>query len=198
MLLAHLGQSPRVESSAYIAPSATVCGDVAIGAHCRIMHGASIVAEGSRIEIGDYCIIMENAVVRSTGRHSTRVGRHCLVGPTAHLVGCIVEDEVFIATGAAVFHGARLGKGSEVRINGIVHLRSVVPPGETVPIGWVAVGDPVRILPPDRHEEIWAPQKPLNFPLFVYGVDREEADVVKITTGLSDALQSHRDDSVVS
>jgi hypothetical protein len=67
-----------------------------------------------------------------------------------------------------------------------------------VPIGWVAVGDPVRILPPDRHEEIWALQKPLNFPLFVYGVDREEADMVKITTGLSDALQSHRDDSVVS
>jgi carbonic anhydrase/acetyltransferase-like protein (isoleucine patch superfamily) len=120
------------------------------------------------------------------------------LGPTAHLVGCIVEDEVFIATGAAVFHGARLGKGSEVRINGVVHLRSVVPPGETVPIGWVAVGDPVRILPPDRHEEIWALQKPLNFPLFVYGVDREEADMVKITTGLSDALQSHRDDSVVS
>ena len=78
------------------------------------------------------------------------------------------------------------------------HLRSFVPPGETVPIGWVAVGDPVRILPPDRHEEILALQKPLNFPLFVYGVDRAEADMVKITKGLSDALQSHRDDSVVS
>jgi hypothetical protein len=38
----------------------------------------------------------------------------------------------------------------------------------------------------------------LNFPLFVYGVDREQADMVKITKGLSDALQSHRDDSVVS
>jgi hypothetical protein len=77
MLLSHLGQSPRVESSAYVAPTATVCGDVSIGAHSRIMHGASIVAEGGRIEIGDYCIIMENAVVRSTGRHSARVGRHC-------------------------------------------------------------------------------------------------------------------------
>jgi carbonic anhydrase/acetyltransferase-like protein (isoleucine patch superfamily) len=198
MLLSHLGQSPRVEPSAYVAPTATVCGDVVIGANCRIMHGASIVAEGGRIEIGDCCIIMENAVVRSTGRHSTRVGRHCLVGPNAHLVGCIVEDEVFIATGAAVFHGARLGKGSEVRINGVVHLRSFLPPGETVPIGWVAVGDPIRILPPDRHEEIWAIQKPLNFPLFVYGFDRAEADMVKITKSLSDALGSHRDDSVVS
>ena len=198
MLFSHLGQSPRVEPSAYVAPSATVCGDVMIGANCRIMHGASIVAEGGRIEIGECCIIMENAVVRSTGRHSARIGRHCLIGPNAHLVGCIVEDEVFIATGAAVFHGARLGKRSEVRINGVVHLRSFLPPGETVPIGWVAVGDPIRILPPDRHEEIWEIQKPLNFPLFVYGFDCPETDMVKIAKSLSDALGSHRDDSVVS
>ena len=75
MLLTHLGRSPHVEPTAYVAPTATVCGDVAIGAHCRIMHGASIVAEGGRIEIGECCIIMENAVVRSTGRHSTRIGR---------------------------------------------------------------------------------------------------------------------------
>ncbi|MBI4590458.1 MAG: hypothetical protein HY725_16635 [Candidatus Rokubacteria bacterium] len=107
MLLSHVGRSPRIEPSAYVAPTATVCGDVVIGAKCRIMHGASIVAEGGQIEIGECCIIMENAVVRSTGRHSTRIGSHCLVGPNAHLVGCVVEDEVFIATGAAIFHGAR-------------------------------------------------------------------------------------------
>jgi hypothetical protein len=85
-----------------------------------------------------------------------------------------------------------------VRINGVVHLRSSLPPGETVPIGWVAVGDPIKILPPDRHEDIWAVQKPLNFPLFVYGFDRPDADMVKITKRLSDALASHRDDAVVS
>jgi carbonic anhydrase/acetyltransferase-like protein (isoleucine patch superfamily) len=198
MLLTHLGQTPRVAPSAYVAPTAAVCGDVAIGAHCRIMHGASIIAEGGRIEVGEYCIVMENAVIRSTGRHSTRIGSHCLIGPNAHLVGCTVEDEVFIATGVAIFHGARLGKGSEVRVNGVVHLQSSLPPGETVPIGWVAVGDPIKILPPDRHDEIWAIQKPLNFPLFVYGFDRAEADMVKITKSLSDALASHRDDTVVS
>jgi carbonic anhydrase/acetyltransferase-like protein (isoleucine patch superfamily) len=154
MLLTHLGKRPRVEPSAYLAPTATVCGDVAIAAHCRIMHGASIIAEGGRIEIGECCIVMENAVIRSAGRHSTRFGNSCLIAPNAHLVGCTVEDEVFIATGAAIFHGAHLGRGSEVRINGVVHLRSTLPPGETVPIGWVAVGDPIRILPSDRHEDI--------------------------------------------
>jgi carbonic anhydrase/acetyltransferase-like protein (isoleucine patch superfamily) len=197
MLLSHLGLSPRVAESAYVAPTATVCGDVVIGADCRIMHGASIVAEGGRIEIGECCVVLENAVIRSTARHSTRIGDHCLVGPNAHVVGCVVEDEVFIATGAAIFHGALLGKGSEVRINGVVHLRSVLEPGAVVPIGHVAVGDPIRMLSPDRHDEIWAIQKPLNFPLFVYGFDRAEADMVKITKRLVDALASHKDDEVV-
>ena len=135
MLLSHLGRSPQIDPRAYIAPTATLCGDVVVGAGSRIMHGASIVAEGGRIEIGACCIVMENAVVRSTARHATRIGSHCLVGPHAHLVGCVVEDEVFIATGAAIFHGAHLGKGSEVRINAVVHLESRLPPGETVPIG---------------------------------------------------------------
>jgi carbonic anhydrase/acetyltransferase-like protein (isoleucine patch superfamily) len=162
------------------------------------MHGASLVAEGGRIEIGTCCIVMENAVVRSTGRHSTRIGAHCLVGPNTHLVGCTVDDEVFMATGAAVFHGARLGKGSEVRINGVVHLMSVLPPGETVPIGWVAVGDPIKILPPDQHDQIWAIQRPLNFPLVAYGFERPDADMVRITKSLSHLLGSHRDDTIVS
>jgi carbonic anhydrase/acetyltransferase-like protein (isoleucine patch superfamily) len=168
-----------------------------IGAECRIMHGASVVAEGGRIEIGECCIVLENAVIRSTARHSTQIGSHCLVGPNAHVVGCVVEDEVFIATGAAIFHGARLGKGSEVRINGVVHLRSKLEPGGVVPIGCVAVGDPATILSPDRYDEIWAIQKPLNFPLFVYGIDRAEADMVKITKRLADVLASHTHDAIV-
>jgi carbonic anhydrase/acetyltransferase-like protein (isoleucine patch superfamily) len=198
MLLSHLGRTPQIEPGAYVAPTATVCGDVTIGPHCRIMHGASVVAEGGRIEIGACCIVMENAVVRSTTRHSTRIGRHCLIGPNAHLVGCVVEDEVFIATGAAIFHGAHLGKGSEVRSNAVVHIESRLPLGETVPIGWIAVGDPIRILPPDQHEAIWAVQKPLNFPLVMYGLDRVDADMVKVTQHLSDVLAPHMEDSVVS
>jgi len=198
MLIEHLGKSPVVDPTAFVAPNAVVCGDVTIGPGARIMFGAQVIAEGGAIEIGRECIVMENAVVRSTGRHSTRIGAHCLVGPNAHLVGCTVDDEVFMATGAAVFHGARLGKGSEVRINGVVHLKSILPPGETVPIGWVAVGDPIKILPPDQHDQIWAIQRPLNFPLVAYGFERPDANMVRITKSLSDHLGSHRDDSIVS
>ncbi|HKF62729.1 MAG TPA: hypothetical protein VKB42_15295, partial [Dongiaceae bacterium] len=119
---------------------------------------------------------------------------NCLIGPNAHVVGCRIEDEVFIATGAAIFHAAHLGKGSEIRVNAVVHLKTRLPAGTTVPIGWVAVGDPASILPAGEHERIWAIQKPLNFPLTVYGFEREEADMVKITRRLAANLASHRED----
>ena len=139
---------------------------------------------------------MENAVVRATRRHDCIVADHCLIGPCAHVVGCQVDDEVFIATGAAVFHGARLGRRSQVRIHGVVHLRTVLPPGTVVPIGWIAVGDPAEILSPDQHDRIWAIQQPLNFPETVYGVPRGETVMVEITKMLSETLAAHGDDEV--
>ena len=198
MIITHLGKTPRIAASAYVAPNAVVCGDVAIGENCRIMFGAQVIAEGGSIVLGDECIVMENAVLRSNARHSLSIGNNCLIGPNAHVVGCCIEDQVFIATGAAIFHGAVLGRGSEVRVNAVVHLKTNLPAGATVPIGWVAVGDPATILPPDQHDKIWAIQKPLNFPLTVYGFDRSEADMVKITRRVSEALAAHRDDEVVA
>jgi hypothetical protein len=100
------------------------------------------------------------------------LGDNVLVGPRSSLTGCLVEDEAFLATGCTVFNGARIGRGAEVRINGIVHLRTVLAPGAIVPLGWIAVGDPARILPPDQHEAIWAIQQTLDFPRHVFGVAR--------------------------
>ena len=194
MLFKHDGVSPQIDPTAWVAPNAVVVGNVTVGPGCRIMYGAQVIAEGGTISIGRECIVMENAVLRSTARHPLTVGNNCLVGPNAHVVGCTVEDEVFIATGAAVFHSARLGKGSEVRINGVVHLKTHVAEGATVPIGWVAVGNPAQILPPGEHERIWEIQKPLDFPLTVYGFERSEATMQKITRGISEALGSHASD----
>lgn len=193
MVLSHNGITPTIHRTAYVASTATVCGDVSVGPHCRIMFGACVVAEGGSIALGEHCIVLENAVIRSTPRHSTRLGSFCLVGPHAHLVGCTLADEVFVATGAAVFHGAMIGLRSEVRINGVVHAKTVLPAETTVPIGWVAVGDPAVLLPPNEHEKIWAAQKPLNFPLTAYGFDRSEATMEKITRRMAEWLRPHED-----
>ncbi len=191
MIIEHDKILPKIDPTAWVAPNAVVCGDVTLGPGCRIMYGAQIIAESGSISVGRECIVMENAVLRSSIHHPLSIGNNCLVGPNAHVVGCIVEDEVFIATGAAVFHSAYLGKGSEVRVHGVVHLKSRLAAGETVPIGWVAVGDPAQILSPDEHERIWEIQEPLNFPKTVYGFERSEATMKKITRKLSQALYSH-------
>lgn len=200
MLILHSGKSPVFDSSVFIAPTASICGDVKIGKNSRIMYGAAIVAEGGSIEIGDNCVVLENAVLRSTASHSLNIGNNVLIGPNAHVVGCTVEDNVFIATGAAVFHGARLCKGSEVRINGVVHLKSVLPENEFIPIGWVGVGDPIHILPPENHNDIWKEQEPLNFPKYVYGVDRKhngESIMPEIIEMMKNALSTHLDDKEI-
>ncbi|MFN7176671.1 MAG: gamma carbonic anhydrase family protein [Thermaurantiacus sp.] len=181
-----------ISAEAWIAPDSSVIGNVTIGPGCRIMPGVRIVAEaGGAIRLGRNCIVLENAVIRATARHDCSIGDHCLIGPHAHVVGAEIADEVFIATGASVFHGARIGEGSEVRINAVVHLSTRLEPGATVPIAWVAVGDPARLLPPDRHEEIWEVQRRLDFPGSVYGVDRTQPHVMRtITARLADELGS--------
>jgi carbonic anhydrase/acetyltransferase-like protein (isoleucine patch superfamily) len=197
MIFEHLGRSPVIDPTAFVAPNAVVCGDVTIGPGARIMFGAQIVAESGSIAIGRECIVMANAVLRSSATHPLRIGANCLVGPNAHVVGSTIEDGVFLATGSAVFHGSHIGAGAEVRVNGVVHLKTRLAPGTTVPIGWVAVGDPAQLFPASEHEAIWKVQEPLNFPLTVYGFERAEASMTKITQRLSRALAGHRADARV-
>lgn len=199
MLIAHGGKSPKVDPAAWVAPDATVCGDVTIGPGTRVMHGARLIGEGGgAIRIGRDCIVMENAVIRAGARHDCSIGDHCLIGPQTHVTGAAIGDEVFVATGASIFHGARLGRGAEVRINAVVHIKTVLEAGATVPIGWVAVGDPAEMFSADRHDEIWARQAPLDFPGWVYGLDRTKPGLmVEITRRLSAELGTHEGDGEV-
>ncbi|PZS39207.1 MAG: transferase, partial [Pseudonocardiales bacterium] len=172
MLIEHRGAAPHVHPSAYVAPTAVLCGGVRIGPEARILFGAVLTAEDGEIQIGARSVVMENAVLRGRARHPLIVGDDVLVGPHAHLNGARVGEGCFLATGAALFPGCVLGTGSEVRIHGVVQVNTVLPAGTTVPIGWVAVGNPAQIFPPGQHEEIWAVQEGLDFPGTVYGVAR--------------------------
>ena len=172
MILEHGGTSPTIDPTARIAPNATLSGDVTIGANCSIGFGAVLTAESGPIRLGSNVVVMDTAVLRGVRGNPLIIGSNVLVGPRAYLTGCRVEDEVFLGTGVTVFNGALIGTRSEVRINAIVHLRTQLAPDTMVPLGWIAVGDPVSILPPEKHEEIWAAQKPLDFPGYVFGLER--------------------------
>lgn len=200
MLIEHQGKRPRVHETAYLAPNAALCGEVTVGADCRVLFGAVLTADGGPVELGERCIVMENAVIRGTPRHPVRLGDHVLVGPRAYLTGCTVEDDAFLATGATVFNGARIGARAEVRINGTVHLRTRVAAGATVPIGWVAVGDPAEIRPASEHDAIWAVQEKLDFPGTVFGLAPAgpgETIMPELTRRYARFLARHKSDRVL-
>lgn len=136
------------------------------------LFGAVLTAEDGAIRIGERTVIMEHALIRGRARHPAVIGDDVLVGPNAHLNGTTVGEEAFLATGAALFPSSVVGAGAEVRVHGVVHVNTVLPAGATVPIGWVAVGDPAQVFPPEQHEQIWAIQETLDFPGTVYGIAR--------------------------
>ena len=196
MLIEHRGARPVVPASAYVAPSAVLCGDVVLGERSRVLHGAVLTAEDGAVRVGDDVVVMENALVKGRAAHPATIGDAVLIGPHAHLNGATIEDEVFVATGASVFPGAVVGSGSELRINCVVHVNSRTVPGTVVPIGWIAVGDPVQLFSPDHHDELWEVQQALDFPGTVYGVARGTS-MRDIMTRQAGFYGSHHDDRVV-
>ena len=197
MLIEHEGKRPTVAPSAYVAPTAVLCGDVSVGEDSRILFGAVLTAEAGRIEIGERCVVMEQALIRSRSEHPTHIGDHLLIGPHAHLNGATVHDEAFLATGVSVFPGAHIGRAAEVRINGVVHTNSVLAPDAVVPVGWIAAGDPALLFSPDRHEELWSVQRELDFPGTVFGLPREEATMRRVTERYAELFGLHRSDRLV-
>ncbi|MFT4229978.1 MAG: gamma carbonic anhydrase family protein [Microbacterium sp.] len=195
MLFEHLGAQPRIHPEAVVAPTAVISGDVEIGEGCQVLHGAVITSERGPITLGANVIVMENALIRATATNPVHIGDHVLVGPMSSVSGATVGDEVFLATGTRVFNGARIGERCEVRINAVVHLRATLPPGTVVPIGWVAVGDPLQVLPPEAHDDIWQAQRELDFPGYVFGLDRATPDLmVQLTERYGRSLSRHADD----
>jgi carbonic anhydrase/acetyltransferase-like protein (isoleucine patch superfamily) len=196
MLIEHRGRRPVVPDSAYVAPSATVCGAVVLGEGVRVLHGAVLTAEDGEVRIGVHTVVMEHALVRGRDRHPAAVGDAVLIGPHTHVNGATVEDEVFVATGASLFPGSVAGTGAELRINSVLHTNSKLPPGTVVPIGWIAAGDPAQLFAPEQHDELWKVQQGLDFPGTVYGVPRDTS-MRDIMARQSTYYGAHRDDRVL-
>jgi carbonic anhydrase/acetyltransferase-like protein (isoleucine patch superfamily) len=161
-----------IDPSAWVAPTAVLTGEVTVGPGSRVLHGAVLNGDMGPVRLGSNVVVMENAVLRGRPRNPVKVGDAVLIGPHAHLNGTTVEDEVFIATGVSMFPGSRAGRGCELRINSVLHVNSWLEPWTVVPIGWIAAGRPAQLFSPDRHEDLWAVQEPLDFPGTVYGVAR--------------------------
>jgi carbonic anhydrase/acetyltransferase-like protein (isoleucine patch superfamily) len=160
MMLSSGTKRPKVHSSAYVAPTATLAGEVTIGAGCAVLHGAVIVAEGAPVTIGADTVVMENAVLKASGgsvlQFPLQIGTRCIVGPQAYVVGATIGDGCFVASGSKIFNGAKLEDGCGVALGAIVHVNARLRKGESVPMQHIAFGDPATIYPPEKAPEIHA------------------------------------------
>jgi carbonic anhydrase/acetyltransferase-like protein (isoleucine patch superfamily) len=199
MILSSGTKKPKIHSSAYVAPTATISGDVTIGSGCAVLHGAIIIAEGASVKIGSDTVVMENAVVKASGGSATQfpvsIGNTCIVGPHAYVVGASIGNGCFIASGSRIFNGATMGDGSGVALGGIVHVNAQLPKNASVPMQHIAYGSPAKIVPPEKAPEV---AKQLNFYANVFNIDDGEGARAKAAQTYAQFLRKvHAQDSVL-
>jgi carbonic anhydrase/acetyltransferase-like protein (isoleucine patch superfamily) len=205
VLIRHRNEEPVVDPTAYIAPGAVLMGRVRVGPRCRVLSGAVLDAEGSRVELGECVIVGEHAVLRATaagdGDQPVLVGDHVFISPHTTLLGCSIEAAAYIATGATVLHGASVGAGAVAAVGALIHGGAVVPPSFFIAPGLVAVGDPLSTYAPGDPA---LPQaiKDVGFARRAFAVDMEWEDRVaryrQVTEVRSAEFEAHFGDQILT
>lgn len=139
MFIEYRGKSPRVATSAFVAPSAILIGDVVVGDDSSIWFGAVLRADDGAIRIGARSSIEDNAVIHATTGKTTSVGRDVTVGHCAVLDDCTIGDGALVGSNAVVLGGAVVGESS------VIAAGSVVTAEERIPARIVAAGTPARV-----------------------------------------------------
>src|SRR6185312_469418 len=133
------GKTPGFGKNCFIAPNATIVGDVEMGNDCSIWFNAVVRGDVNSIRIGNKVNIQDGVVIHGTYKKtSVRIGNDVSIGHNAIVHGCIVHDRVLIGMGAIVMDNAEIGA------NSIIAAGAVVLEGTKVESGTIYGGIPAR------------------------------------------------------
>lgn len=132
------GRYPHLEETVWVAPGATVVGEVRLGDRVSVWYGAVLRGDTDPITVGDRTNIQDGSVLHADPGFPTTIGAGCVVGHRAILHGCTVEDGSLIGMNATVLNGARIGAGS------VVGAGAVVPEGREFPPRSLILGTPAK------------------------------------------------------
>ncbi|MEG0023755.1 MAG: gamma carbonic anhydrase family protein [Akkermansia sp.] len=146
---------PQVDSSAFVASSADLIGQVEIGTNASIWYNTTLRADINKIIIGEGSNIQDNSCIHLADDFGCYVGKYVTVGHGAILHACTIEDNVLIGMGAIVLDGAVIGAGSIIGAHTLVTKGSIIPPHSLV-LG--SPGKVVKDLGPDAEDKnhAWA------------------------------------------
>jgi carbonic anhydrase/acetyltransferase-like protein (isoleucine patch superfamily) len=132
--------APRVDPTAFVAPTAVVMGDVTLGPRSSVWYLSVLRGDMASISIGADSNIQDGTIVHVDEGVPCTIGERVGVGHRAILHGCTVEDDSLIGMGSILLNGVRIGTGS------VVAAGAVVPEGMQVPPGSLVMGVPARIV----------------------------------------------------
>jgi len=132
MMISLEGRSPRVAESAWVAPNATVVGDVVLAGEVGVWYSATIRGDVERIEVGARSNVQDGTVLHADPGSPLTVGTGVTIGHNATLHGCTIGDDVLVGMGATVLNGATIGAGSLVAAGTVVLAGTEIPPGSLV------------------------------------------------------------------
>ncbi len=133
------GRDPKVDPEAFVAPTASVVGDVTVHAGASVWYGAVLRGDVERITVGVGSNVQDNCTLHADPGFPVTVGERVSVGHNAVVHGATVEDGCLIGMGATVLNGAVIGAGS------LVAAQALVPQGMQVPPGSLVAGVPAKV-----------------------------------------------------
>ncbi len=139
-LFAFEGREPEVSPAAWIAPTATLVGDVHVEAEASIWYGAVLRADFGAIVVRRGANVQDGSVLHGGSDPVTEVGAGATIGHLCVVHGAIVRARAIVGNGATVLDGVTVGRGA------VVAAGCTVPPGMPVPDGTLVVGVPARIV----------------------------------------------------
>jgi len=126
------GRAPRIDDTAWVAPNATVIGDVVLHPESSVFYGAVLRADSETITLGAGSNLQDNVVVHVDEGVPATIGAGVSVGHGAVVHGCTIEDDCLIGMNATVLNRAVVGRESLVAAGAVVLEGTVIPPRSLV------------------------------------------------------------------
>src|SRR6476619_4553449 len=123
------GLTPQVHATAFIAPTATLVGDVIVEEGASVWYGAVIRADYAPVIVRRGANVQDNAVIHGPPGLTTDIGPGATVGHNCVVHGAILEAECLVANGSVVLDGATIGAKALVAAGSVVAVWTTVPPG---------------------------------------------------------------------